>query len=249
MKNRWTAVAVIGLIAILIMSLGAIAVFAQDVDPAPDDTTKPALPFDRDGYHGGAHGRFHGRGGCEGAKGANEEAMAEALGITVEELQAARQEAAADRLAEAVESGRITREEANTLLAMQALKGYLDKEALMAQAFGFTPEEFAAAREAGTLRELLGELDLAELQENMQTAVEAAIQQAVADNVITEEQAALVLERLENGRGMRGKFGGYHDFDGRRGGHHGFRGAPQGDEDGEAFSPFRTFQNAPAFGA
>ena len=77
MKNRWTAVAVIGLIAILIMSLGAIAVFAQDDDPAPDDTTKPALPFDRDGYHGGAHGRFHGRGGCEGAKGANEEAMAE----------------------------------------------------------------------------------------------------------------------------------------------------------------------------
>ena len=211
MKNRWSKTAIIGLIAVLVMSLGAIAVFAQD-DTTPDDTqARPALPYGRQGYHGGHHDGFHGR--SPGYGGANDEAMAEALGITVEELQAARQKAAAERIAQALEDGLLTRDQANTMLAMQALKGFLDREALMAQAFGLTAEEFAAAREAGTLFELLGDIDMTELHEKMQTAVEAAIDQAVDDNVITAEQAALVKEQLENGLGMHGGFGGsHHEF-------------------------------------
>lgn len=249
MKNKWTKTVVIGLIAVLVMALAAIAVFAQD-DTSPETPAKPAVPFGRDGFHGEFHGRFHGRGDCDGATGANDEALAEALGIIVEELQAARQKMAADHLAQAVEDGLITKDEANTILAFQALKGYLDREVLMAQALGLAPEEFAAAREAGTLRELLGDVDWTELQENMQTAVEDAIEQAVADNIITAEQAVLVKEKLANGLGMRGKFeGGYHGFGGGRGRSHDFHGAPRGDLDGEAFAPFRTFRGAPAFDA
>lgn len=245
MKNKWTKTTLIGLIAVLVMALGAIVVFAQD-DTIPEMPEKPAVPYGHGGFHGGSHGNFHGR----GHGGADDEALAEALGISVEELEAARQKMAADRLAQAVEDGLITKDEANTMLAFQALKGYLDKEALMAQAFGFTPEEFAATREAGTLRELLGDFDWTKLQENMQTAVDEAIEQAVAENIITAEQAVLVKEKLTNGLGMRGQFdGGHHGFGGGRGRFHDFHGAPRGDLDGEAFAPFHTFRGATAFDA
>ncbi len=245
MKNRWTKTAVIALIAVLVMSIGVIAVFAQD-DTTPEDPARPAIPFDRAGSHG--HDKFHGR--YNGA--ANDEALAEALGITVEELQEARQKVAADRFAQAVEDGYLTRDQANTMIAMQALKGYLDQKALLAEAFGLTVEEFEAAREAGSLRDLLANITPAELQENMQAAVQTAVQQAVTDNVITQEQADLVLEQLESRTAMRGKFGGHHDFGRGRGGFHGHHGAPEpsdGYEEGETANPFRNFRNAPAFGA
>lgn len=241
MKNRWTKTAVIALLAVLVMSIGAIAVFAQD-EPTPEAPSRPALPFGRGGSHG--RGGFHGR--SNGS--ANDEALAEALGITVEELQAARQKIAADRLAQAVEDGSLTRDQANTMIAMKALKGYLDQKALLAGAFGLTVEEFEAAREEGSLRDLFANITPAELQENMQAALQTAVQQAVTDNVITQEQADLVLEQLENHTAMRDKFGGRHGS----GGHRGHHGAPDTDDDveeGEAFNPFRSFRNAPAFGA
>lgn len=242
MKNRWKKTAALVMIAVLVMSLGAIAAFAQD-EPTPET---PALPFGRGGFHGGFHrnfdGGFHGRGHFGGA---NDEALAEALGITVEELQAARQKVAADRLAQAVEDGYLTQDQANLMLAMQVLKGELDHQAIMAEALGMTPEELAAAREDGTLREKLNETTMAELHEKMQVAMQAAVQQAVADNLITQEQADLLLEHWANGLDMHG---GYHGFGGRGGGYHGHHGMPRGDMNG-AFSPFRNMQTAPSFGA
>jgi hypothetical protein len=243
MKNsRRTSVAIIALIAVLVMAAGGVAVLAQD--DAPDN---PALPSGRGSFHG--HGGYHGR-----DQGANDEDLAEALGITAEELQAARQKVYADRLRQAVEDGTLTQDQANTLLAMQALKGYLDHGAIMAQALGLSLEEFDAANEDGTaLRDLLADITPADLQERMQSAVEDAVQQAVEDNVITAEQAALVLERLQDGLDMRGAYGDHHGFGGHRGfggrgyhDFHGFRGAPQSDEDGEAIYPFRS---ATPFGA
>jgi hypothetical protein len=220
------------------MSLGALAVLAQD-DTAPDDTPAPkSMPFG----HGGFHGRFHD--GFRGYGDANDEALAEALGITVEQLQAARQKVAADRLAQAVEDGLITQDQANLMLATAALKGYLDHEAIMAQALGVTPEELAAARESGELRELLGGITPADLQANMQEALEASVNQAVADNVITQNQADLVLQQMANGIG-RGGFGGPHSFGGGRGDFHHFQQqAPQ--PDGGVFAPFRGFQSSGA---
>jgi hypothetical protein len=226
---------VVGLAAILVLSLGAAAAFAQD-DTAPDTPTTSAQPFGHGGFFG------HGPGG------ADDEALAAALGITVEELQAARQKVAAERLAQAVEDGYLTQEQANTMLAMQALKGYIDREAIMAQVLGLSVDELAAAREDGTLRDLLANITPADLQERMSAAAEAAVAQAVADNVITQEQADLVLEQLADGPGMLGGFGGHHGF-GRHGGPHGFYSVPQTDQSGETFSPSQNFQSTFAYGA
>ncbi|MFN2171865.1 MAG: hypothetical protein ACK2U0_18750 [Candidatus Promineifilaceae bacterium] len=243
MKNRSTKIAIIGLIAVLVMSLGALAVFAQDDTPsdsAPsngllqnddnqqDTPVRPAMPNGRGDYHGWDRD-FDGRIGS-----ADDEALAAALGITVEELQAARQKVYADRLAQAVEDGYLTKDEANTMLAMQALKGYLDRTVLMAQALGISVEEFESAHDDGTLNDLLGDMTSDELQEKMQTAVEAAVQQAVTDNAITQEQADLVLAQIQNGLQFRGTMGP-ESFGGHHGGHggrdfHGFRGTPQTDD-------------------
>jgi hypothetical protein len=148
--------------------------------------------------------------------------VAAALGITVEELQAAQQEAQAARLAQAVEDGTLTQDQANLMLAMQALHGVLDREAILAEALDISVDELQAAREAGTLRELLANITPAELQTRTQAAMTAAVQQAVTDNVITQEQADLVLAQMAEresfgfGGGGHGR-GGRHDFGGMRG--------------------------------
>jgi hypothetical protein len=238
MKNRSTKIIIIGLIAVLVMSLGALAVFAQDDAPPSDapqngDTqqdapVKPGMPFGRGNYHGWDDG-FRGHGNS-----ANDEALAEALGISLEQLQAARQKVYANRLAQAVEDGYLTQDQANTILAMEALKGYLDRTALIAQVLGISVDEFEAAHDDGTLNDLLANITPAELQEKMQAAVETAVQQAVTDNAITQEQADLVLAQIQNGLQFRGTMGP-ESFGGHHGGHggrdfHGFRGTPQTDD-------------------
>ncbi len=222
MKNSKSKLLILSLVVVLVMSLGAVAAFAQD---DPDADTDFRL------------GHFRGHRG-----GDNDEALAEALGISVEELQAARQEAAAQRIEEAVAEGLITREDANTLLAMQALKSTIDKEAILADILDMSVEELQAAREDGSLRDILSNIAPADLQESMQAAVEAAIAQAVEDNVITQEQADLVLAQMEDGLGLFGRGHGRHHFGGGRGG-------PRGGGNGESAAPFANFQFAPAFDA
>lgn len=229
MTNKLAKTVIIGLVAVLVMSLGAVAVFAQD-DTTPETPSNPALPFGR-GFRGHGHGD------------ANDEALAAELGITVEELAAARQQVAADRIAQAVEDGLLTQDQANTMLAMQALQDYIDREAIMAEALGLSVDELTTAREDGTLRDLLSNITPAELQESMQAATEAAVQKAVADNVINQNQADLVLEQLQNGLGNHGRFGGHHGF----GNHEGFRGFGSGQSG--SFAPSGSSKQAPAFNA
>ena len=97
--------------------------------------------------------------------------LADALGITVEELQAAQAKAQAARLAQAVEDGTLTQDQANLMLAMQALRGVIDHEAIMADALGLTVDELQAAMTDGTLRDLLANITPAELQAKMQAAL------------------------------------------------------------------------------
>ncbi len=230
MSNKFTKTLVIGLVVVLVMSLGAAAVFAQD-NTTQDTPSKPILPFGHS---------FHGRGFGD----YNDEALADSLGITVEALQAARQQVEAARIAQAVEDGYLTQDQANTMLAMQALKEYVDREEILAQALGLTVDELTEAREAGTLRELLANITPADLQESMQTATEAAIQQAVTDKVITQDQADLVLEQIGSGLGMLGRFGGHHGFGGERDEFHGF-----GESQSGNLAPFGSDWNASAFDA
>lgn len=56
--------------------------------------------------------------------------LAEALGISVEELQEARNEVHTIRLAEMVEAGVITQEEADLMLARKAVQDYIDTDAV-----------------------------------------------------------------------------------------------------------------------
>jgi hypothetical protein len=138
--------------------------------------------------------------------------LADALGITVEELQAARETANQAAIAQALDEGLITQEQVDEMQArselMQArkdLQSYLDREALMASALGMTVEELQSALADGkTYRDLMSELelDMATMSEKAQAAMEAALAQAVKDGVITQEQADAMKDGAGHGFGM-----------------------------------------------
>jgi lambda repressor-like predicted transcriptional regulator len=142
----------------------------------------------------GENGFFRGN-GFPGRGQVNDTYLAEALGISIEELQAAREKASTAAMEVAIENGEITEEQASLMQARQALRDYMNPEDLTAKALGITVEELKAAREEGkSLRDLMEELGISEedLQVAMQTAREAAVQQAVDDGAITREQANLI---------------------------------------------------------
>jgi len=150
--------------------------------------------------------------------------LAEALGITTEKLEAAREQANQAALEQAIAEGLITQEQADEMTAKkqtaEALQSYLGRDVLLAQALGMTVEELQAAyKEGKSLSDLLSEkgLDAVTVRENMQAAREAALAKAVADGVITQEQAD---ELANRGLGMpgfdgRGMMPGHKDFRGR----------------------------------
>lgn len=128
--------------------------------------------------HGG-RGDFNRQGAMTSGPQAGDQFLADALGITVEELQAAQQKANDAALAQAVEQGLLTQEQADAIAAHQGrfpagilarfgLKADIDMDALLADALGVTSDELTAAR---------------------QTARDAALDQAVKDGKLTQEQA------------------------------------------------------------
>jgi formaldehyde-activating enzyme involved in methanogenesis len=186
---------------------------------------------------------FHGfRGKAKGVSGStiDEQALlAEALGITIEDLQAAREKANEAAIAQAIEEGIITQEQADHMLARRDLMSYLDRDALLAKALGITVEDLRATYEEGkSLSDLMAEneLDAATVRENLQAAYAEAIAQAVEDGVITQEQADEMSAHRGPGFGfpgfgpgkMHGDWGGFP-------GHGGFRG--RGGFDGQRPCP------------
>ena len=149
--------------------------------------------------------------------------LAEALGITKEKLQAAYDQAHKAAVQQALDKGLITQEEADMMLARIQLRSYLDRDTLTAKALGITVAELQADYNEGKPLSVIVyelKLDPATLRANMQTAYKDAIQQAVSDGVITQDQA----NQLQNERGFgfagprgRGDFGGPGAFDGFRG--------------------------------
>ncbi|MGD8585235.1 MAG: hypothetical protein PVJ75_07795 [Chloroflexota bacterium] len=159
--------------------------------------------------------------------------LAEALDISVEELEAAEQQAHEAALAEMVDAGYLTEEEALVMTARGALKEAIDRKALMAEVLNLSEtelDEAMANRESlATLIENSG-MTVEEFQTAMQAALEAAVAQAAQDGVITAEQ----YEALQNagldsfgldGRGFGGHGCGGH---GRHGGGFGEFGGPAG---------------------
>ncbi len=135
-------------------------------------------------------------------------ALADALDISVDELDAARQTARETLLAQAVADGRITQSQADDMAnGTFSLRGdlrdlrqeYLPKEAVdaaIADALGLTVDDLAAARDAGQrLPELAAQqgVALSAVQDALQTALADALRQAVADGRLTQSQADEIL--------------------------------------------------------
>ncbi len=135
-------------------------------------------------------------------------ALADALDISVDELDAARQTARETLLAQAVADGRITQAQADEMadgnFSPRGYLGdlrqeYLPKEtvdAVIADALGLTVDDLTAARDAGQrLPEIADQqgVDLSAVQAALQTALADALQQAVADGRITQAQADDIL--------------------------------------------------------
>lgn len=251
--------AYVGLGGLLVLALivGAAVTFAQNGDEAetPEAQTEedveefaPRGQWALRGFHGGPGnlGDFIG----------NEEAMAEALGISVDELQDAYEEARVAAVEQALDDGLLTEEQAEQLQEGTArfrgrfgpghFLGAADHEALLAEALGISVEELQDARaevsaarleamvEAGVLTQ--EEADLIAAREAVQTyvdreALSSAVQDAYEDAIQAAVDAGAITQEqadllLENMPAF-GEFGfGFHGGFGKRGGHHGFRGAP-----------------------
>jgi hypothetical protein len=205
----------------------------------------------------GGFGRRGGFGGFDRAsKGVTSNAidenalLADALGITTDELQAARETANQAAIDQAIAEGLITQEQADAMQARKTLMSYLERDTLLAKALGMSVEDLQAAYADGeTLTTLMSEkgLDAATVREKLQTAYTEALAQAVEDGVVTQEQAD---EMSQDGHGFGMMPGGMGmPFEGRgggcgRGGHRG-GGAPVApdadDSSGTGFrSPSRT---------
>lgn len=230
----WKKFAVVGMSALMVVGLlGTAAVsFAQTDTPAESTEESTATTPSR-----------------RGRLSVNDEALAAALGITVEELDAAEDAARAAMIDQAVADGLLTEEEATALKEEGSLRrgarfGY-DVDEFVAAALGITVEEFeaaeleafravvAAAVEAGMITQDEADLLLARkaaknyldedaLNAAVRSAYADALAEAVAAGDITQAQADALLAQLETQTFSFG-FGGH----GGRG-HHGGRGGWRG---------------------
>lgn len=222
---------VLPLLAISVLAVAAVfgaatnqKVSAQTPEPTQTAPTTPAAP-----------GRLHEfKGGMlrEGV----DTYLAEALGITTDQLSAACTTAMNEALAQAVADGKLTQAQADQLAerGFGRLEGFwlkdaaIDQNALLAKALNISVEQLDAARQKafaaridaavadGKLtqeqadlmkgRQALG--NSSDFQSAMQSAFEAAVNQAVQSGLITQAQADQILKNMNPfGMHMQG-FGG-----------------------------------------
>jgi hypothetical protein len=194
--------------------------------------------------------------------------LADALGITAEELTAAQQKAWELGIQKALDEGLITQAQADALKNNQRggfamlgrwslSKGDIDSEALLAEALGITVEKLQEAKQTASdarLAQAVEDGRITQEQADMMKAREAlqkyfeekgfyksAVDQAAKDGVITQEQADAILS--QSGRGMFGFGLGGCGRGGMRG-HGGRGGMPDFGESGGT-----TTQRAPARGS
>ena len=101
-----------------------------------------------------------GRGGRFGHD--EDQYLADALGISVEELQSAELTSYATELAAAVEAGAITQEQADLMLARQAAQNYVDQDALHSAAQAVYEDALAAAVADGAITQAQADALLAQ---------------------------------------------------------------------------------------
>jgi hypothetical protein len=222
-NKKWSIMPLIRTFAVILVlggiALGAMAFTSSEAGSDPvaildDDGEDPDRPFFGKGgprrFPGGHPGGFGFWGELD-----YDSFLADALGITVTELQDAYSAAQSAMIEEALAQGLITEEQVEQMEARRALMEYIDQEALMAEALGISVEDLQEAREADkSLATLFDELELEPevVREAMQAAYEQAVQEAVSAGVITQDQADQILEGeggfpMFGDRGGRGAFG------------------------------------------
>ncbi len=241
MIGRKMLVLLLGGILALGLMAGAVTTFAQTEEPTPTPTVPDATTPDATtpSLRGGSR------------LGDDDEALAAALGITVEDLDAAQEVARIALIDQAVADGNLTAEEGEALkaggsrLRHSSQYGY-DKDEFLADALGITVDELnaaqltayqtqvAAAVAAGTITQAEADLLLARkaaqsyldtdsLNAAVLAAYEDALNQAVAAGDITQAQADALLAQLQTQSFNFGFGGGGHGrgHGGGGGGRHG----------------------------
>lgn len=139
--------------------------------------------------------------------------LAEANGSTLDAIYDAIYEASVAKVNEMVASEELTQEEADAILAKlelrQLARDIIDRDGLQqaaADAIGVSVAELEAAKEDGSVRELLEEngVTRAEVRSAMEDAKNQMIDDALASGDITEEQA----EQLRESGNCKGRRGG-----------------------------------------
>ena len=205
LRKKGVVAVVTGALALAIV--GVVALGSTGMVSASDTAASDPVPVTQGPPHPGGGPR---RGfGLRGGTIDHQALLADELGITVEELEAAQARAREAAIEQAIDEGLITEEQAERMRTRQALQRYLDRHALLAEALDMTPEAlqeaFADGETVKTLMEAKG-LDAEALQDRIEAAFEAALAQAVADGVITQEQAdEMSMGGMPRGRG---RFGG-----------------------------------------
>lgn len=219
MERFWKVLSLSLIVGILAV-VGAGVVFAQDDNP------EPPYPGEGFGPRGGRHGgkldfpgvdreevrtRLAERLGLTLeefdtaiADGETLESLADAAGVSMEELRQAMDELHDEALALAVEEGRITQEQADQILedraARRAVETIFDREELhakLAEALGMNLDEFESAIASGErLSDLAAQADVSmdDLRSLMDEYRAGVIGEALAQGLITQEQADQMLE-------------------------------------------------------
>ena len=227
-----------------IVAVGALAI-AVVLGVVGYRTVKAAAPA-ATAYAINAHGI---RGGF------SDQELADALGVSLETLQAAYKTADTAALKQAVEQGLLTQAQADQLAARENKLGFhrgfgggtIDYNALLADALGVSVDKLQeaytkaftaridSAVASGEITQAQADLALgrnalsnnSDFQAAMKSAFEAAVNAAVKSGVITQSQADQILSnQAGTGLGPKG-FGGFDGFEGFGG--RGRHGGPDGD--------------------
>ncbi|MCB9420442.1 MAG: hypothetical protein H6667_11600 [Ardenticatenaceae bacterium] len=253
-QKKWSRI-MIGTLLVLVLAIGGTAVFAQTqtqdnptaTPPADDSSTDSTTPVLPNPFTRGDRSEFDGR----GDKVDNDTYLADALGITVEELDTAEQAANAAALEQAVADGLITQEQADQMSQFggrfmhDGHFGLVDNmDELLANELGISVEALQTAQEeaeAAKLAQMVADGYLTQEQADLMAAREAveshmdyeglnaAVQEAYATAVqaaldageITQAQADQLLSEAVAAPSFHFDFGG-HDSPGGHG--HGGRG-------------------------
>lgn len=138
--------------------------------------------------------------------------LAEALGVSVEQLRAAREQAVDSGIQQAVDEGELAPKQAERMRTWRKLQPYLNPQALAGRVLEMTPEQLQAAMDQGkSLWDLAQErqLDFRTGREKFLAAGKAAVEQAVADGVISQQQADDLVKMVGQSGGPGGFLGGH----------------------------------------